>query len=68
MMPDMEGEEVLRELRAKRPDLPVVLVTGFGDDATLRRFEAAGVSAVLRKPYESEALIDRVQTALASTR
>jgi PAS domain S-box-containing protein len=64
IMPDMEGEDVLRSLRAARPDVPVVLVTGFGDDATLRRFEAAGVTAVLRKPYEAEALIDQVSAAI----
>ena len=64
IMPDMEGEDVLRSLRAARPDVPVVLVTGFGDDATLRRLEAAGVTAVLRKPYEAEALIDRVSATL----
>jgi AmiR/NasT family two-component response regulator len=42
-------------------------VTGFGDDATLERFVSAGVEAILRKPYEAEALIDQVRLALAST-
>jgi PAS domain S-box-containing protein len=68
IMPDLQGEEVLRRLRAARPRLPVILVTGFGDDATLRRFASAGVEAVLRKPYEAEALVDQVSLALASTR
>jgi PAS domain S-box-containing protein len=68
VMPDVEGEEVLRSLRATRPEIPVILVTGFGDDVTLRRFESAGVEAVLRKPYEAEALIDQVSLALASAR
>ena len=54
VMPDLEGEEVLRRLRTTRPEIPVILVTGFGDDATVRRFESAGVEAVLRKPYEPE--------------
>jgi PAS domain S-box-containing protein len=67
VMPDLEGEEVLRRLRAVRPGLPVILVTGFGDDATLERFVSAGVEAILRKPYEAEALIDQVSRALAST-
>ena len=66
VMPDLEGEEVLRRLRATRPEIPDILVTGFGDDATLRRFESAGVEAVLRKPYEPEALVDQVSLALAS--
>ena len=38
-----------------------------GDDATLERFVSAGVEAILRKPYEAEALIDQVRLALAST-
>jgi CheY-like chemotaxis protein len=68
VMPDLEGEEVLRRLRATQSDIPVILVTGFGDDATLRRFESAGVAAILRKPYEAEALIDQVSLALTSSR
>jgi CheY-like chemotaxis protein len=68
VMPDLEGEEVLRRLRATQSDVPVILVTGFGDDATLRRFESAGVAAILRKPYEAEALIDQVSLALTSSR
>ena len=68
VLPDIGGEEVLRRLLATHPDVPVILVTGFGDDATLKRFESAGVEAVLRKPYEAEALIDQVSLALASTR
>ena len=68
VLPGVAGEELLRRLRSARPDVPVLLVTGFGDDATVRRFEAAGVADVLRKPYESEALIDRVSAALCEAR
>ncbi len=65
VMPDVQGEDVLRKLRDTQPELPVVLVTGFGDEATLRRFERLGVKALLRKPYESEALVERVALALS---
>ncbi|MEN8184943.1 MAG: ATP-binding protein, partial [Myxococcota bacterium] len=36
LMPDLGGEEVLRSLRRDRPEIPVILATGFGDETTLR--------------------------------
>ncbi|MEN8185281.1 MAG: response regulator, partial [Myxococcota bacterium] len=64
LMPDLGGEEVLRSLRRDRPEIPVILATGFGDETTLRHFSEHGVVGLLRKPYEAETLIDRVRCAL----
>jgi CheY-like chemotaxis protein len=54
MMPGgMSGLDLARELRRKRPDLPVVLTTGY--EGAAGRVEREGV-ALIRKPYEIEAL------------
>jgi DNA-binding response OmpR family regulator len=56
-MPDMSGWEVAAEVRARHPDTPVVLVTGWGaslDDDEVRR---NGVAAVVHKPFEIDHLV-----------
>ena len=54
MMPGgMNGLDLARELRRKRPDLPVVLTTGY--EGAVGRVEQEGV-ALIRKPYQIEAL------------
>ena len=61
-MPDVDGEEVLRELRRFRPDVRVVIATGY---AAAERVRAEDVIGVLRKPYEPEQLIELIDLALA---
>jgi len=59
-MPDMTGLETLTRLRALRPDLPVLVSTGYRDPATqtaLRGFSRVGI---LDKPY----LLDDLKRAL----
>ncbi|MBL8480920.1 MAG: PAS domain-containing protein, partial [Rhodocyclaceae bacterium] len=53
-MPGLTGEELARELRALRPDLPVVLMSGFVSAALVERARAAGVAEVLAKPLAQE--------------
>lgn len=48
-LPDGDGIDLVRELRLRFPSLRVVVLTMFGDEATLRRAEAAGVSCYLTK-------------------
>jgi CheY-like chemotaxis protein len=64
-MPDMGGGEAFERARALRPDLPVVLVSGFDEADAVERFAARGLHAFLRKPFEPEDLIDKVRAALA---
>ena len=55
-MPGCDGLELARRARALRPDLPVVLMTGFSaslDDAQVR---AKGLSGLLPKPYNQQSL------------
>ena len=53
-MPGMDGLEVTERVKAKRPWLPVVIVTGYGTPAHAARAEAAGVSGFLNKPLTPE--------------
>ena len=50
VMPEMTGTRLAAELRRLRPDLPVVLMTGYAGAVPPGRLRAAGVREVLRKP------------------
>jgi signal transduction histidine kinase/ActR/RegA family two-component response regulator len=63
-MPGMNGAEVARQAHAKRPNLPVLFVTGFADRTGL-----AGIDeeCILSKPFDSEDLAERVKHALGAS-
>jgi CheY-like chemotaxis protein len=49
-MPDMSGVELVREIRRVRPELPIVLMSGYSGAQLTERAHAAGVAELLRKP------------------
>ena len=55
-MPGMDGIEVARRIKASRPWLPVVIVTGYGTGENEAAAREAGVSAFLKKPLSPEAI------------
>jgi DNA-binding NtrC family response regulator len=64
MLPDLSGMEVLRALHHKRPDLPVVMITGFAAPDHGLRARDAGAIDFLAKPFEAGELLDVVRRAL----
>jgi len=63
-MPGLGGLDLARRLRSVRPGLPVVLVTGFADGLGDDEARAAGLCAVVRKPWRPEAFARVVRDAL----
>lgn len=63
VMPGMNGAELARRVKTRRPALPLVFVTGYADRAAL-----AGISEtfIIGKPFTSHELADKVSTALAA--
>jgi len=49
-MPDMPGERLAEALLKIRPDIPVILCTGFSDSETAVALKKSGISELLRKP------------------
>jgi len=64
-MPDLDGRETLLEMRDLRPGLPVVVVSGFREDASTGRFASDEITAFVRKPYDLEELVEAVRNSLA---
>lgn len=63
-MPGMSGIEVAERIKATRPWLPVVIVTGYGSPENEARAEAAGVCGFLRKPLSPEMIEGGAEAAL----
>ncbi len=55
-MPGMNGLELARAVRQIRPDLPVIMLTGWTEDLAAVHVSAAGVNRLLVKPVSSEEL------------
>ncbi len=63
-MPGMSGLEVAERVKASQPWLPVVIVTGYGSEASQARAQAAGVSGFLHKPLSPEMIEGSAELAL----
>jgi two-component system response regulator FixJ len=64
-MPGVDGLELLRRLKAARPSLPVVIITGHGDVPLAVEAMKLGAADFVEKPFDDERLIGVVQAALA---
>jgi CheY-like chemotaxis protein len=67
-MPKLDGSEAVARIRAVRPDLPVIICSGYPEKETMERFADLGLAGFLQKPYTFEALMETVQRALAGSR
>ena len=64
-MPGIDGLELLRRIKATRPGLPVVIITGHGDVPLAVEAMKLGAADFVEKPFDDERLIGVVQAALA---
>jgi CheY-like chemotaxis protein len=63
-MPGLDGMELVAQARRIRPDLPVLVVSGYSES---ERLEAAGSQVrVLRKPFRRQALVQEVSALVES--
>jgi CheY-like chemotaxis protein len=63
-MPGMSGLEMLPKVRAERPDVPVIMITAYGDAETKRKAIENGASALLTKPIDFALLRREIDTRL----
>lgn len=59
-LPDIDGLKILSVIKATYPDLPVVVITGYGNENTVNMVQSRDGSAYLDKPFEMEALISEM--------
>ena len=65
-MPGMSGLELLPKAKAVRPDVPVIMITAYGDDNTRRKALEGGAEALLTKPIDFGALRSEIEGRVAN--
>ena len=60
-MPGMDGLSLLREIKTRRPELPVMMVTAYGDDERRRQATEAGALQFLSKPVDFDLLKEELR-------
>jgi DNA-binding response OmpR family regulator len=63
-LPDMEGFDVLDDLRAENKDVKVIMITAFHDEKTINRAFEKGSFAYIKKPINLDDLDSMVRKAL----
>jgi len=64
MMPDIGGMKVLRDIKRKKPSLPVVMITGYASVKSSVQAMKLGAADYVEKPFTPDQLIKAVDTAL----
>jgi CheY-like chemotaxis protein len=67
-MPFMDGEETFGRLRSIRPDVVVLLTTGFIAQERLNRMLSAGMAGFLRKPHRPDEVVANIRAVLETVK
>ncbi|MGD8845600.1 MAG: response regulator [Desulfobacteraceae bacterium] len=65
VMPGMSGDELARNILAIRPDIPVILITGFAEQVTTEKAASIGVKKLVTKPIVMKDIAKLIRDALA---
>ena len=66
-MPGMSGLELVPKAKAARPDVPIIMITAYGDAETKRKALECGAEALLTKPIDFAMLRNEVETRVGCT-
>jgi CheY-like chemotaxis protein len=63
-MPGMSGLEMLPKVKAARPNVPVIMITAYGDEATRKKAAELGAAGLLTKPIDFDCLRQEIDQRL----
>ena len=63
-MPGMSGLDMLPSMRAARPDVPIIMITAYGDPETQKKAIERGAEGLLTKPIDFVALRQEIDSRL----
>jgi two-component system cell cycle sensor histidine kinase/response regulator CckA len=66
VMPEMDGPTLLKELRATKPELKIIFVSGYAEDAFEKNLPEGGQFAFLAKPFTLKQLVAAVKETMAA--
>jgi YesN/AraC family two-component response regulator len=67
-MPNMTGDQLARELIAIRPDIPIIICTGFSERISKEKAELYGIKGFLMKPVVKSEMAKMVRKVLDETK
>jgi FixJ family two-component response regulator len=67
-MPEINGREVSERLVKRRPDLKVLFMSGYNDDAVVRHGVVDSPATFLQKPFDARTLATKVRGVLGQVR
>lgn len=59
-MPGLSGEQVIREIRELRAEVPVILSSGYAEEDAVRRVVGVEMVGFMQKPYRPAALVEKL--------
>ncbi len=65
-MPELTGEELTKQLRQIRPDIPIILTTGFSHVMDAAKAESLGINAFMMKPFMKDVLHRTIEQVVSS--
>ncbi len=65
VMPEMNGKECFKSLKALNPDIKIILSSGFTQESDLEELRLAGLSGFIRKPYNTSDISKLIQEVLS---
>jgi len=65
-MPVISGKNLAKEIMRVRPDIPIILCTGFSEQITRESVRAIGIRAFIKKPVLRRQLAESIRDALDS--
>jgi len=63
-MPRMSGEEAFRAIRSIRPDIKVILSSGYNEQESISLFQSKGLAGFIQKPYQPRKLLEKIREVL----
>lgn len=63
-MPRLSGEQTYEQIRQMRPEVPVLLSSGYNEQETVRRFVGQGLAGFIQKPYQPSELVAKIREIL----
>ena len=63
-MPGGHSDDVFEELQRIRPQVPVIMMSGYAEEHVVARFKGLGIVGFLKKPFGRAVLLDTVQRAI----
>jgi two-component system cell cycle sensor histidine kinase/response regulator CckA len=64
VMPEMDGPTLLKELRRRNPEVKIIFVSGYAEDAFEKNLPEGGQFAFLPKPFTLKQLVAAVKEAM----